>query len=91
MVIVIAIMLAGIITGYVLRSQKITWIGRMITLCIWLLLFFLGTEVGNNKDIIKGFYTLGLDAVVISLAGLLGSLTCAKLLWMWINKGRGKA
>lgn len=38
------IMLCGIGTGYLLRNKKMSFIGRIITALIWVLLFLLGIE-----------------------------------------------
>lgn len=72
------IMLCGIGTGYLLRNKKMRAIGRVITVLIWLLLFLLGIEVGSNPRIVNGLQTLGLEAIVLTLAGrMCGSLTGA--------------
>ncbi len=59
---IIGIMLTGMLTGYLLRSKKLSWIHKVITLLIWLLLFLLGIDVGGNETIIKGLHTIGLEA-----------------------------
>ena len=65
MFIIIGIMLTGMLLGYLLRSKRLSWIHKIITLLIWILLFLLGIDVGGNESIIKGLHTLGLEAVVI--------------------------
>ena len=67
MFIIIGIMLTGMLLGYLLRSKRLTWIHKIITLLIWSLLFLLGIDVGGNETIIKGLPTLGLEAVIITL------------------------
>ena len=42
---IIGIMLTGMLTGYLLRNKKLSWIHRIITLLIWLLLFLLGIDI----------------------------------------------
>lgn len=81
MFIIIGIMLTGMLTGYLLRNQRLTWIQKIITFLIWALLFLLGIDVGGNQTIIKGLHTLGLEAVVITLAAVAGSTLCAWGLW----------
>ena len=66
------IMLCGIGTGYLLRNKKMSFIGRIITSLIWVLLFLLGIEVGANPRIVNGLQTLGLEAIVLTIAGSLG-------------------
>lgn len=81
MFIIIGIMLTGMLLGYLLRSKKLSWIHKIITFLIWVLLFLLGTDVGGNESIIKGLHTLGLEAAAITLAAVIGSTLCAWALW----------
>lgn len=78
---VIGLMLAGMVIGYISRSHRITWIQKVITILIWVLLLILGIEVGGNQRIIEGFATLGAEAILISLACTLGSVLAAWALW----------
>ena len=70
---IVMIMLCGIGAGYLLRNRKMSFIGRVITALIWVLLFLLGIEVGANPRIVNGLQTLGLEAIVLTIAGSLGS------------------
>jgi len=79
-------MLSGILVGYLFKKKKITWISRVITLLIWVLLFLLGIDVGSNQAIMSGLHTIGLEALVITVGAVLGSVVGARLLWKWINK-----
>lgn len=91
MFIIIGIMLTGMLLGYLLRSKKLSWTHRTITLFIWILLFLLGIDVGGNESIIKGLYTIGLEAVIITVAAVIGSTLCAWGLWYLLyirNKGK---
>ncbi len=81
MFIIIGIMLTGILAGYLLRNKRLTWISKIITFLIWVLLFLLGTDVGANEALIKGLPTLGLEAVIITSAAVGGSTLCAWGLW----------
>lgn len=81
MFIIIGIMLTGMLTGYLLRNKRLTWIQKVITFLIWALLFLLGIDVGGNETIIRGLHTLGLEAVAITLAAVAGSTLCAWGLW----------
>lgn len=81
MFIIIGIMLTGMLVGYLLRSKRLTWIHKIITFLIWLLLFLLGIDVGGNEAIMKGLHTLGLEALIITLAAVIGSTLLAWGLW----------
>lgn len=61
----------------------------MITVLIWVLLFILGIEVGGNEQIIKGLHTIGLEAVILTIGGTLGSVIAAWTLWRALYKRKG--
>ena len=82
MFIIIGIMFAGMLLGFLLRKQRLSWIHKVITVFIWLLLFL----VGSNQEIINGLHTIGLEAVILTLAAVLGSVTAAWALWYMVYK-----
>ena len=82
---VIGIMFIGIGLGYLLRRQSLPWISKAITALIWLLLFLLGIEVGQNERIIRSLPTLGVEAFVIAIVCVLGSCVAAWGLWKYVN------
>ncbi|MBQ4055579.1 MAG: LysO family transporter [Bacteroidaceae bacterium] len=85
MLTVIGIMFAGIALGYLGRRQSMPWIGKVITALIWLLLFLLGIEVGQNEQLIRSLPTLGLEAFGIATICVLGSCLAAWALWKHVN------
>ena len=86
---IIGLMLTGMLLGYLLRRRDLKKIHQIITLLIWLLLFILGIEVGSNEQIIKGLHTIGLEAVILTLGGTLGSVITAWALWRVLYKKKG--
>ena len=52
---VIGVMLGGIAVGSLLRRQEFSWIGKVITCLIWVLLFLLGVEVGGTAGLWKDY------------------------------------
>ena len=89
---IIGLMLTGMLLGYLLRKRDLKKIHQIITLLIWLLLFILGIEVGSNEQIIKGLHTIGLEAVILTLGGTLGTIIAAWALWRALyNKKGGRA
>ena len=86
---IIGLMLTGMLLGFLLRKQKLSGIHKVITVLIWLLLFLLGIDVGGNQKIINGLHTIGLEAIVITLAAVLGSVTAAWAL-MYVLYKRNK-
>ena len=87
MLIVISCMMIGILTGYVLRKRHIAGlVGKMISVAIVVLLFFLGISVGTNKDIINNLSTIGVNAVLISFAATMGSVLVSWLVYtIWFK------
>ena len=83
---VIGIMFLGISIGYLLRRQYLPWIQKVITLLIWLLLYLLGIEVGQNERVIHSLPTLGLEALIIAIVCVLGSCIAAKILWKRVKR-----
>ena len=67
---IIGLMLTGMLLGYLLRKRNLHKIHTVITVLIWALLFILGIEVGGNEQIIKGLHTIGIEAVILTLAVL---------------------
>lgn len=87
---IIGLMLTGMLLGYLLRKRNLRRIHTIITVLIWILLFILGIEVGGNEQIIKGLHTIGLEAVVLTLGGTLGSVVAAWALWRVLYKRKGE-
>ena len=77
----IGIMLTGMLVGYLLRSKRLLWIHKVITLLIWLLLFLLGIDGGGNETIIRNLHAIGLEALAITFAAVAGSVLAAWGLW----------
>ena len=90
MLIIVSIMLCGIGLGYLLRGRNTAAISKVITVLIWALLFLLGIEVGTNPNIIGGLQNLGVEALVLTIGGSVGSVLASWWLWNHVSKG-GKA
>lgn len=83
-------MLTGMLLGFLMRKKRLSRIHQTITILIWLLLFLLGVEVGSNEQIIKGLHSLGLEAIILTFGGTLGSVIAAWALWKVIYRKEGK-
>lgn len=86
----VAIILSGMAVGFLLRKRRLKAVPHMVTVLIWLLLFFLGVEVGENPQVIQGITTLGIEALWLSLAGLVGTVVFSWALWRWVSRKGGK-
>ena len=85
---IIAIMFAGMGVGYILRKNQLSFIHKVITYLVWILLFLLGIEAGGNEQVINGLFTIGLETIIITIGAVLGSVLAACGLWYTINKNR---
>lgn len=86
---IILIMLSGMAAGYLFRQYRCSFLPFVITALIWVLLFLLGLEVGSNQQLIHALPTLGVEALVITLAALAGCMLGSWLLWKYISKNAG--
>ena len=80
------IMLCGIAVGYLLRNKNTRFVSHAITALIWLLLFLLGIEVGSNPRIVMGMQTLGIEALLLTIGGAVGTTLCTWLLWIYVSR-----
>ena len=86
MLIVVVIMLCGIAVGYLVRKRNTRFISHVITVLIWLLLFLLGIEVGSNPHIVNGIQTLGIEALLLTVGGAIGTTLFSWLLWKYLSR-----
>ena len=85
---VVAIMLSGMAVGFLMRKRRLRVVPHAVTVLIWLLLFFLGVEVGQNPQVINGISDLGMEALWLSLTGIAGTVLFSWALWRWVASGR---
>lgn len=85
----VAIILSGMAVGFLLRKRRLRIMPHAVTVLIWLLLFFLGVEVGENPQVIQGLSHLGMEALWLSLAGLAGTIAFSWALWRWVSRKKG--
>ncbi|MBR5029517.1 MAG: LysO family transporter [Muribaculaceae bacterium] len=86
---IILIMAAGVAVGWLLRHRNLKWVNPLLTVMVWALLFFLGVEVGENKQVIESLKDLGLEALLLAVAGTAGSIAAAWALWRIISRKKG--
>lgn len=81
--------IAGTLTGYLLRSYPlIKYTGTLLGIVIMLLLFFLGVSVGINRQVVDNFPAIGGDAFILTIGGTLGSMLSALLIYRKYFKNR---
>ncbi len=90
MIEVLIIMSAGIFVGYLIRHRPrvIRVLDTLIIWSIFLLLFLLGLTIGRDPLIMSTLPSLGLTALVFSVAAMTGSIALALILWKLYFKKR---
>jgi len=74
--IILGLMTAGMVIGAILRHNEkiIKRVNVLVTWSIFALLFLLGIAVGLNDELVKNLDSLGIHALVITIASILGSV-----------------
>jgi len=87
---VLALMTLGIIIGYFISNNKkiILLADKLTGYTIFLLLFLLGIGVGLNQKVIDNLPTLGIQALLLSLGAIFGSLICAYITYKLFFKSK---
>lgn len=85
---VLFIMLLGVGLGWLLRGKQLTFVSKIVTALIYLLLFVLGSQVGANEAVMGNLSSIGIDALVITVGALLGSLLAARFVYLKFFKGK---
>lgn len=88
MLIVILIMTAGIVFGYLIQSrERLVMLFNKSTLgVIFLLLFFMGVSVGGNNEVMSNLDTIGLRGLQLAVATILGSVILAWVVYKFVLK-----
>ena len=81
---VVFCMAAGMVLGWLLKIRNIQ---KPVIVMTWLLLLFLGWEAGGDSQVISALPSIGLDAAVLSLSGIVGSCLFAWVLWRFFMRG----
>ena len=68
------------------RSRPMPWLGRFQTAALLLLIFTLGAELGANEEIVSSLGSIGLNAFVITITSMIGSMLAVHALRKYILK-----
>ena len=86
---IMAIMFAGIALGYLVREVRgVERVASTTMLTIILLLFVMGCEIGGNPRIVENLTSLGVEALLISVAATLGSVLMAWVVYRRFFRGK---
>lgn len=76
----------GIGLGFVLRRTSVPAImGHGIMPVVSVLLFLMGLKIGANAELMRELPRIGLQSLLFTLAGTLGSLLTLRLVWRWLG------
>jgi|MTBAKSStandDraft_1061840.scaffolds.fasta_scaffold08904_8 uncharacterized membrane protein YbjE (DUF340 family) len=86
--IVIFFLVLGLLIGWRLkpRGRVLKVIHEVLTLAIWVLLFFMGMDIGSDKAVLQQWSRISGEAVVIAVSSLLGSFGAGFLIWKRVMK-----
>lgn len=80
---------AGICAGFIWRRIKaFSHVGKAISLTVFVMLFFLGVEIGSDEHVLENLSTLGLQALILALSGIAGSVVFAAVLYRILFRNR---
>ncbi len=89
---VIAIMAVGMLVGFLMRksTRAKVWTDKLTSGVIFLLLFVMGVAIGADKTIMSSLHTLGIQALVITLGAIAGSILLAWWVYATLFKNKSK-
>lgn len=58
-------------------AEKFAFLGKVLSLCIFLMVFIMGLRMGSNEEVIKNLGTIGLQALAIT--GLIFVMSCLSI------------
>lgn len=84
MFIVLTLMIIGVALGLYIQSKPrfLKLIDPLVNIAIYLLLFLLGISVGINETVINNLGTLGIQALLITLGGIVGSVVVSSFVYL---------
>jgi uncharacterized membrane protein YbjE (DUF340 family) len=73
---VLLFLAAGMFAGYLFRSKKnvLATAATATTWSLYLLIFLLGISVGTNDAVVRALGRLGIQALILSVGGIAGSI-----------------
>ena len=90
MLMIFGLLIAGMLLGFLLRSKKriIEYAGKLTNWTIYLLLLLLGISVGSNEKIINNISTIGINAIILALGSVIGSVAISYIVYLFCFKKR---
>lgn len=89
MLLILLLLVVSICVGSLLRKCRVLrHLGHTATWTVWLLIFVFGINLGSNDVIVNDFARFGLMAMILSLAGIVGSVSAAWGIGRYIDRRR---
>lgn len=93
MIVVTSILVAGILSGLLARrfinTGKVP--DKIMTLLVILLLFLMGYSIGSKKYLLEKLFKEGRNALLISVATVLGSILTSYPLYRYMSRKKDEA
>lgn len=89
MLLILLLLVVSVCVGSLLRKCRVLrHLGQTATWTVWLLIFVFGINMGSNDVIVNDFARFGLTAMILSLAGIVGSVLAAWGIGRYIDRRR---
>ena len=85
---VLLILWGAALVGFMLRRRPQPWTGKVLTFSIWILLFFIGAEVGCNRMLMDSLDVLGAESLLAALTASLACCLVSLLFWKFTSGRR---
>ncbi len=81
LILIVAAVIGGIIGRYLKKNGKdIKHMGKIQTATVFFLVFFMGMRIGSDERILDSIESIGISAVVVSVATMGGSVLAVYIL-----------
>ncbi|MGN0711290.1 MAG: LysO family transporter [Anaerovoracaceae bacterium] len=76
LVLYLGMVLLGYIVGakFIDREKDYSWINKVTTGCLVLLIFTMGARIGSNEQVISSLSTIGIKAAIMTVICFAGSI-----------------
>lgn len=89
MLFILLLLVVSVCVGSLLRKCRgLRHLGQTATWTVWLLILVFGINLGSNDVIVNDFARFGLTAMILSLAGNVGSVLAAWGIGRYIDRRR---
>ena len=91
MLIILSLLIGGILIGYALRNRQLfKGLDSSISYTIYLMLFILGASIGTNREVLTNLSTFGVQALLIAVLSITGSVCASWFALKIFLKNRSK-